>query len=96
MQTTGECSRNHVVRYSAISHRAFGNVVQLKGEEGAPPYLVKLIPAGDGAEPDFYVADCGDHECREWLIADVLDDEARPTGQRIHHVAECHMSDPTS
>jgi hypothetical protein len=38
----------------------------------------------------------GDPDCREWRIAEVLDDQAQPTGQRIYHVTECNMSDRTS
>jgi hypothetical protein len=76
--------------------RAFGDVVQVQDDDGDAPYLVKLVPTEDGAEPDYCVAECGDSDCREWRIAEVLDDQRHPTGQRIYHVAECNMSDPTS
>jgi hypothetical protein len=75
--------------------RAFGDVVQKRDGDGKP-YLVRLIPTEDGAEPDYCVAECGDPECREWRIAEILDDQAHPTGRRIYHVAECRLSDPTS
>ena len=76
--------------------RALGDVVQVQGDEGEPPYLVKLIPTADVAQPDDCMYECGDPDCREWRIAEVLDDQAQPTGQRIYHVTECNMSDPTS
>ncbi|KOP60699.1 hypothetical protein OX90_04555 [Pseudomonas coronafaciens pv. porri] len=79
-----------------IKRRAFGDVVQVQDDEGEPPYLVKLIPTADGAQPDGCMSECGDSDCREWRIAEVLDDKARPTGERIYHVTECNMSDPTS
>ncbi|KUG40599.1 hypothetical protein AL053_00755 [Pseudomonas savastanoi pv. fraxini] len=75
--------------------RAFGEVVQVQDENGQPPYLVKLIQTADGAEPDDCMYECGDPDCREWRIAEVLDDQALPAGQRIYHVTECNMSDPT-
>ena len=76
--------------------RVFGDVVQVQDDDGEPPYLVKLIPTDDGADPDYCMYECGDPDCREWRIAEVLDDDGQLTGQRIHHVAECHMSDTTS
>lgn len=75
--------------------RAFGDVVQVQDDDGEPSYLVKLIPTADGAEPDYCMYECGDPDCREWRIAEVLNDQAQPTGQRIYHVTECNMSDPT-
>lgn len=76
--------------------RAFGDVVQVQNDDVEPRYLVKLIPTEDGAEPDYCMYECGDPDCLEWRIAEVLDDQAQPTGQRIYHVTECNMSDPTS
>ena len=76
--------------------RAFGVVVQVQDDDGEPPYLVKLIPTADGAQPDDCMYECGDPDCREWRIAEVLDAQAQPTGERIYHVTECNMSDPTS
>lgn len=35
--------------------RVFGDVVQLQDDDGELPYLVKLIPTGDGANPDYYI-----------------------------------------
>lgn len=75
--------------------RAFGEVVQVQEEDGQPPYLVKLIPTAVGAEPDDCMYECGDPDCREWRIAEVLDDRAQPAGQRIYHVTECNMCEPT-
>lgn len=63
---------------------------------GEPPSLLKLIPTVDGAEPYYCTYKCGDPDCREWWIEEVLDDQAQRTGQRIYHVTECNMSDPTS
>ncbi|MDC6536483.1 hypothetical protein LN429_15370 [Pseudomonas syringae] len=76
--------------------RAFGDVVQMQDDDGETPYLVKLIPTDDGAEPDDCMYECGDPGCREWRIAEVVDDQAQATGERIYHVTECNMSDPTS
>lgn len=76
--------------------RTFGDVVQVQDDDGETSYLVKLIPTADGAQPDDCMYECGDPDCREWRIAEVLDDQAQPTGQRIYHVTECNMSDPTS
>ncbi len=76
--------------------RAFGDVVQIQDDDGETPYLVKLIPTADDVQPDDCVYECGDPDCREWRIAEVLDDQAQPTGQRIYHVTECNMNDPTS
>lgn len=76
--------------------RAFGDVIQVQDDDAEPPYLVKLIPTEDGAEPDYCMYECGDPDCREWRIAEVLDDHAQPTGQRIFHVTECNMIDPIS
>lgn len=76
--------------------RAFGDVVQKDDGDGEPPYLVMLIPTADGAEPDYCMFECGDPECREWRIAEILDKQAHPTGKRIYHVAECCLSDPPS
>ncbi|MFA1030715.1 hypothetical protein ALP10_200276 [Pseudomonas syringae pv. helianthi] len=75
--------------------RSFGEVVQVQDEDGEPLCLVKLIPTADGAQPDDCMYACGDPDCREWRIAEVLDDKAKPTGERIYHVTECNMSDPT-
>lgn len=75
--------------------RSFGEVVQVPDEDGQPPYLVKLIPTADGVEPDDCMYECGDADCREWRIAEVLDDQGLPAGKRIYHVTECNMSDPT-
>lgn len=74
--------------------RVFGDVVQVQDENGQAAYLVNLIPTVDGAEPDDCMYECGDPDCREWRIAEVLDDQAQPTGQQIYHVTECSMSDP--
>jgi hypothetical protein len=74
--------------------RAFGDVVQVQDDDGEPPYLVKLIPTEDGAEPDYCMYDCGDPDCREWRIAEVIDNQVQPAGSRIYHVTECNMSDP--
>lgn len=76
--------------------RACGDVVQVQDYDGERPYPVKLIPTADGAEPDYCMYECGDPDCREWRIAEVLDGQAQPTGQRIYHVTECNLSDPTS
>lgn len=76
--------------------RAFGDVVQVQGDDGGSWYLLKLIPTADGAQPDDCMYECGDPGCREWRIAEVLDDQAQPTGERIYHVTECNMNDPTS
>ncbi|MPQ71471.1 hypothetical protein [Pseudomonas sp. MWU12-2323] len=78
------------------TRRAFGDVVQVQDDDGESPYLVMLIPTADGVEPDYCMYECGDPDCREWRIAEVLDDQAQPTGQRIYHVTECNMSDPTT
>jgi hypothetical protein len=45
--------------------RAFDDVVQVQGDEEAPPYLVKLIPTADGAQPNDCMNECGDAHCRE-------------------------------
>ena len=76
--------------------RAFGDVVQVQDDDGEPPYLVKLIPTADSAVPDYCMYDCGDPDCREWRIAEVLDDQVQATGVRIYHITECNMSDPPS
>ncbi|MDX1296749.1 MAG: hypothetical protein R3260_00700 [Pseudomonas sp.] len=68
----------------------------MQDDEGEAPYSVKLIPTADGEEPDYCMYECGDPDYREWRIAEVLDDQAQPTGQRSYHVTECNMSDPTS
>lgn len=66
--------------------RAFGDAVQVRDDNGELPYLVKLIPTEDGAEPDYCMYECGDPDCREWRIAEVLNDQVQPTGQRIYIV----------
>lgn len=76
--------------------RAFGDVVQVQDDYGEVPYLVRLVPTEDGAEPDDCVYECGDPDCREWRIAEVLNEQAQATGEQIHHLTECNMSDPTS
>lgn len=76
--------------------RAFGDVVQVQNDDGEPPYLVKLIPTPDGAQPDDCMYECGDPDCREWRIAEVCGEQAQPTGERIYHVTECNMGDPIS
>lgn len=76
--------------------RACSAVVQVQDDDRETPYLVKLIPTEDGAEPDDCMYECGDPDCREWRIAEVLDEQVEPTGERIYHVTECNMSDPGS
>jgi len=76
--------------------RAFGEIVQVQDDDGEPSYLVRLIPTADGAQPDDCMYECGDPDCREWRIAEVLDDQALPTEERIYHVTKCNMTDPTS
>jgi hypothetical protein len=73
--------------------RVVGEVVWVQDDDGEPPYRVTLNPTADSADPDYCMYECGDPDCREWRIAEVLDDDGHLTGQRIHHVAECHMSD---
>lgn len=62
--------------------RAFGDAVQKRDGDGKP-YLVRFIPTKDGADADYCVAECGDPECSKGLVAEILDDQAQPTGANL-------------
>lgn len=72
--------------------------MQLDDEDGTPPYL-GLIDA-QGAErgdlcPDSVFDPGHDQQCAEWSVIRVLDEHGQPTGERVFHVPECHMVDPS-
>jgi hypothetical protein len=71
--------------------RAFGDIVQVNEQES--PFMVRLVPTDDGAEPDYCVYECGDEDCREWRKAEIVR-EGQATGELVYHIPECHMSDP--
>lgn len=55
----------------------------------------RIVAHSAGSEPDDCVYDCGDPDCREWPVLEVVDEATqKPTGERAFHVAECCMSSP--
>lgn len=72
--------------------RKIGDVVTLADDYGSM-YQGRIVAHGRGTEPDDCVLDCGDVDCAEWPVVEVLDERGVATGERVFHVAECQMID---
>lgn len=74
--------------------RTMGEVALLDDEDGSPPYLGRIVAHSRGAKPDACVRDCGDPQCREWPVVEVVNAPGESTGEMIFHVPECRMATP--
>lgn len=70
--------------------RHVGDVVLLTDDDGTK-YKARIVAHGRGTEPDECVRRCGDPACGEWPVVEVVDDDHKPTGERVFHVCECEM-----
>ncbi len=74
--------------------RAIGDIVLMDDDEGRGPYRGRIVLPLDGRASDPCPGHmCNDRDCQEWRIVEVLDSAGQPTGERVHHVPECHMAD---
>ena len=78
--------------------RKVDDVVQLDDEDGTPPYLGRVD--GQGAErgdvcPHAAHDPTHDQQCAEWPVILVLDEHGQPAGERVFHVPESPMADPS-
>ncbi len=81
-----------------MSERRFpGEKVALRpraGMSGRDHGFLGVIVQREGESPHRYRCPrCADTDCREWTTLEVLDDRGRRTGEFVHHVSECEMSD---
>lgn len=73
--------------------RAIGDHVLACDGEDELPYTVKIVSSALGRDFDDCMYDCGDPDCKEWAIVEVLNENGVPTGERVYHLTECHMFD---
>lgn len=78
--------------------RNVGDIVQLDDHDGSAPYLgcIDAQGAERGDLCPLSVSDPShDQQCAEWPVVNVLDEHQQATGERVFHVPECRMADPT-
>ncbi len=81
-----------------MSQRRFpGEKVALKpraGMSGRDEAFLAVIVEREGESPHHFRCPlCDDPACREWTTLEVLDERGKRTGEFVHHVSECEMSD---
>jgi hypothetical protein len=73
------------------TRRKIGDVVLVKnGEDEA--FMGRIIIHGRGTEPDECVLDCGDPECHEWPVVEVVDNTVRLRGSEFSTCLSVKMS----